>query len=79
MPPISTSNRGGQIVCSFIVRDMGTDWRMGAEWFETCLLDHDPNVQIMGTRHLLQVLGMIQERIDTSVSPSNPRIITQWS
>lgn len=31
-----------QIVCSFLVRDMGVDWRMGAEWFETCLLDYDP-------------------------------------
>ncbi|KAK4364867.1 hypothetical protein RND71_016225 [Anisodus tanguticus] len=23
-------------------RDMGIDWRMGAEWFQTCLLDYDP-------------------------------------
>ncbi|KAL1532328.1 Myosin-3 [Salvia divinorum] len=36
------SNRGRQIVCSFLVRDMGVDWRMGAEWFESCLLDYDP-------------------------------------
>ncbi|TKY74648.1 Cryptochrome DASH [Spatholobus suberectus] len=36
------SNRGRQIVCSFLVRDMGIDWRMGAEWFEKCLLDYDP-------------------------------------
>ncbi|KAK2661125.1 hypothetical protein Ddye_007658 [Dipteronia dyeriana] len=36
------SNRGRQIVCSFLVRDMGIDWRIGAEWFETCLLDYDP-------------------------------------
>ncbi|XP_021834803.1 cryptochrome DASH, chloroplastic/mitochondrial [Prunus avium] len=36
------SNRGRQIVCSFLVRDMGIDWRMGAEWFETCLMDYDP-------------------------------------
>eukprot|EP00257_Ricinus_communis_P020822 XP_015580156.1 cryptochrome DASH, chloroplastic/mitochondrial [Ricinus communis] len=36
------SNRGRMIVCSFLVRDMGVDWRMGAEWFETCLLDYDP-------------------------------------
>ncbi|XP_068641337.1 cryptochrome DASH, chloroplastic/mitochondrial [Aristolochia californica] len=36
------SNRGRQIVCSFLVRDMGIDWRMGAEWFETCLVDYDP-------------------------------------
>jgi deoxyribodipyrimidine photo-lyase len=31
-----------QIVCSCLVRDLGLDWRMGAEWFETCLLDYDP-------------------------------------
>lgn len=31
-----------QIVCSFLVRDMGLDWRMGAEWFESILLDYDP-------------------------------------
>eukprot|EP00898_Chlorokybus_atmophyticus_P003146 jgi/Chlat1/3832/Chrsp26S04060 len=37
------SNRGRQIVCSFLTRDMGLDWRMGAEWFETCLLDYDPH------------------------------------
>ncbi|KAJ3679246.1 hypothetical protein LUZ60_017257 [Juncus effusus] len=36
------SNRGRQIVCSFLVRDMGIDWRMGAEWFESCLIDYDP-------------------------------------
>ncbi|CAI5523427.1 unnamed protein product, partial [Closterium sp. Naga37s-1] len=36
------SNRGRQIVCSFLVRDMGMDWRMGAECFESLLLDHDP-------------------------------------
>lgn len=36
------SNRGRQIVCSFLVRDLGLDWRMGGEWFETCLLDYDP-------------------------------------
>ncbi|CAM6096810.1 unnamed protein product [Calypogeia fissa] len=36
------SNRGRQIVCSFLTRDMGLDWRLGAEWFETCLIDYDP-------------------------------------
>jgi deoxyribodipyrimidine photo-lyase len=35
------SNRGRQIVASFLVRDMGQDWRQGAEHFETHLLDHD--------------------------------------
>ncbi|KAG5190416.1 cryptochrome DASH, partial [Tribonema minus] len=36
------SNRGRQNVASFLVRDMGQDWRLGAEWFEEQLLDYDP-------------------------------------
>ena len=28
------SNRGRQNVASFLVKDLGIDWRMGAEWFE---------------------------------------------
>lgn len=35
------SNRGRQIVASFLVRDLKQDWRFGAEWFESNLLDHD--------------------------------------
>jgi len=35
------SNRGRQNVASFLIKDLGIDWRMGAEWFESQLLDHD--------------------------------------
>lgn len=35
------SNRGRQIVASFLVRDLGLDWRLGAQHFEALLLDHD--------------------------------------
>jgi deoxyribodipyrimidine photo-lyase len=36
------SNRGRQNVASFFTRDMGhQDWRLGAEWFESYLLDYD--------------------------------------
>eukprot|EP00761_Pharyngomonas_kirbyi_P003544 gb/GECH01003548.1/.p1 GENE.gb/GECH01003548.1/~~gb/GECH01003548.1/.p1 ORF type:complete len:562 (+),score=147.19 gb/GECH01003548.1/:1-1686(+) len=35
------SNRGRQNAASFLVRDLGIDWRWGAAWFESCLLDHD--------------------------------------
>ena len=35
------SNRGRQNVASFLVKDIGLDWRLGAEWFESQLLDHD--------------------------------------
>ncbi|EDO31143.1 predicted protein [Nematostella vectensis] len=35
------SNRGRQNVASFLIKDLGLDWRYGAEWFESLLLDHD--------------------------------------
>ena len=36
------SNRGRQNVASYLVHDLGVDWRMGAAWFEHHLLDYDP-------------------------------------
>lgn len=27
---------------SFFVKDLEMDWRLGAEWFESTLIDHDP-------------------------------------
>jgi deoxyribodipyrimidine photo-lyase len=36
------SNRSRQNVASFLAKDMGLDWRAGAEWFESLLIDHDP-------------------------------------
>lgn len=35
------SNRGRQNVASYLVLDLGVDWRKGADWFESLLLDHD--------------------------------------
>lgn len=35
------SNRGRQIVASYLVLDCGIDWRVGADHFESLLLDHD--------------------------------------
>jgi deoxyribodipyrimidine photo-lyase len=35
------SNRGRQIVASFLTKNLGIDWRWGAEWFESQLLDFD--------------------------------------
>ena len=36
------SNRGRQNVASYLVHDLGIDWRLGASWFEHLLLDYDP-------------------------------------
>lgn len=36
------SNRGRQNVASYLAHDLGVDWRMGAAWFESMLLDYDP-------------------------------------
>jgi deoxyribodipyrimidine photo-lyase len=35
------SNRGRQNVASFLVHDLNLDWRAGADWFESVLLDYD--------------------------------------
>lgn len=35
------SNRGRQNVASYLVHDLGVDWRVGADHFESLLLDHD--------------------------------------
>jgi deoxyribodipyrimidine photo-lyase len=35
------SNRGRQIVASFLVNDLGIDWTWGASYFESQLLDYD--------------------------------------
>lgn len=36
------SNRGRQNVASFLALDLGVDWRKGADWFESMLVDYDP-------------------------------------
>jgi deoxyribodipyrimidine photo-lyase len=36
------SNRGRQNVASFLVKDLNVDWRFGALWFESQLIDYDP-------------------------------------
>ncbi len=36
------SNRGRQNVASFLVKDLKINWQMGAEWFESLLIDYDP-------------------------------------
>jgi len=36
------SNRGRQNVASYLIHDLGIDWRKGAEWFEENLIDYDP-------------------------------------
>lgn len=35
------SNRGRQIVASFLIFELELDWRLGADHFESLLVDHD--------------------------------------
>ena len=37
-----SSNRARQNVASYLIHDMGLDWRYGAAYFESQLLDYDP-------------------------------------
>lgn len=36
------SNRGRQNVASYLVKDLHVNWQMGAEYFESVLIDYDP-------------------------------------
>lgn len=36
------SNRGRQIVASYLVNDLRVNWQIGAEYFESLLIDYDP-------------------------------------
>ncbi len=36
-----TSNRARQNVASFLTKNLGIDWRLGAAWFESQLIDYD--------------------------------------
>ncbi|KAF2810017.1 cryptochrome [Mytilinidion resinicola] len=36
-----TSNRARQNVASFLASHLGIDWRLGAEWYESMLIDYD--------------------------------------
>ena len=36
------SNRGRQNVASYLIHNLGIDWRMGAGYFEQHLIDYDP-------------------------------------
>ncbi|KDN44892.1 cryptochrome [Tilletiaria anomala UBC 951] len=36
------SNRGRQNIASFLTKDLGCDWRIGAEFFQSHLIDYDP-------------------------------------
>ncbi len=36
-----TSNRARQNVASFLTKNLGIDWRLGAAWFESQLVDYD--------------------------------------
>jgi len=35
------SNRGRQNVASFLIHELALDWRLGALWFESQLVDYD--------------------------------------
>lgn len=37
-----TTHCGRECACWFLVRDLGVDWRLGAEYFESILIDYEP-------------------------------------
>jgi len=52
-----------QCCAAFLVRDLGLDWRMGAEHFESCLLDHTPDANWGNWAYrILQRPGLVETR-----------------
>ncbi len=41
-------NRGRMIVASYLTKHMMTNWKVGRDWFEECLIDWDPASNAMG-------------------------------
>lgn len=52
-----------QCCAAFLVRDLRLDWRMGAEYFESCLLDHTPDANWGNWSYrILQRPGLVESR-----------------
>lgn len=52
------SNRGRQNVASFLIKDLPYyDWRIGAEYFESCLTDHEPCANVCPSLRVISSLG----------------------
>jgi deoxyribodipyrimidine photo-lyase len=52
-----------QCCAAFLVRDLKLDWRMGAEHFEACLLDHTPDANWGNWSYrILQRPGLVESR-----------------
>lgn len=49
------SNRARQNAASYLVHDLGVDWRWGAAWFEHLLLDHRPGPNTGGWAYIAGV------------------------
>ena len=74
------SNRGRQNVASYLVHDLGIDWRLGASWFEHMLLDYDPAsntgiwIYVAGVSSDLVPIGLPSDkrRCTTAMDMPNP-------
>lgn len=44
------SNRGRQNVASYLALDLGIDWRLGADWFESVLTDYGAHLLLLRSK-----------------------------
>ncbi|MCB0694089.1 MAG: DASH family cryptochrome [Lewinellaceae bacterium] len=63
------SNRGRQVTASFLIHHLELDWRMGAEYFESKLLDYDPCSNYGNWNYLAGV----------GTDPRADRVFNPWS
>ncbi len=55
------SNRGRQNVASFLTKDLGLDWRMGAEWFESLLVSREGQILNLSRARLLNYWDSVEK------------------
>ena len=70
------SNRSRQNVASFLTQSLGMDWRLGAAWFESTLIDHDVHANYGNWQYGAGVgndpRGMASRTMLSSSSSSSP-------
>jgi deoxyribodipyrimidine photo-lyase len=60
------SNRGRQNVASFLIHDLGVDWRWGAAWMEAWLTDYDVCSNYGNWRYIAGLTDRSERHFDTA-------------
>ena len=65
------SNRGRQNVASFLTKDLEIDWRLGAEYFESMLVDYDVTSNWCNWQYVPIFMGLVRVLEDDRIPKYN--------